>query len=57
MLTGLASDHQACAVSETCTEVRDQALISLQAAACKWALEDASSCTEPYVTDRKLARR
>lgn len=57
MLTGLASDRQACVVCETRTEVRDQALIPLLAAACKWALENASSGWKPYVTDRKLARR
>lgn len=53
MLTGLASDHQACVVCETFTEVRNQALIPLQAAACKWALENASSGMNPHVTYRK----
>lgn len=57
MQTGLATDHQACAVCEPRTEVRDQALISLQAAACKWALESARSGMKPYVTSRKLVRR
>ena len=57
MLTGLATDHKVCVVSETRTEFRDQALIPLQAAACKWALESASSGMKLYVTWRKLVRR
>lgn len=58
MLTGLTSDvHQACVDCETRTEVMDQALILLQAAACKWALENVCSGMKPYVTYRKLARR